>query len=293
MNNLEYPSLYQVADATSIKAQAGFLLLVKSYLVSLILGSLLSVAGIESSDLAALAAFVFIVSIILSIVMFTRRSEDQWYRARAIAESVKTSTWRFMMKGAPYLDAPSLEQVKKEFRNLLRSILVEHKDLAHEFGGLMSQSDQITQKMCEVRQMELRDRIDFYSQWRIDEQRKWYAKKSSDNKKDTNLWFFCMIAFQTIAVFLVIFRVAYPQFEMWPTEVFVVTAGAVLTWMQVKRFRELASSYGLAAQEIGIIRGELDEVKTESEFIEFVKDSENAFSREHTQWIARKNNPAG
>jgi len=80
---------------------------------------------------------------------------------------------------------------------------------------------------------------------------------------------------------------------MWPTEVFVVTAGAVLTWMQVKRFRELASSYGLAAQEIGIIRGELDEVKTESEFIEFVKDSENAFSREHTQWIARKNNPAG
>ena len=257
------------------------------------MGSLFSVAGIESKESAAVAAIVFIASIFVSIVMLNKRSEDEWYRARAIAESVKTSTWRFMMKGAPYLDSTSIEQVKKEFRNLLRSILTEHKDLAHEFGGEVSESDQITSKMCEIRRSDLQARIDFYREHRIDEQRGWYARKSAENKRKGKIWFGILIGLQTVAVILVVLRVAYPGFKVWPTEVFIVAAGSSLTWIQMKRFRELASSYGLTAQEIGIIRGELEEVNTEADFVEFVKDSENAFSREHTQWVARKANPEG
>lgn len=225
--------------------------------------------------------------------MVTRRSEDEWYRARAIAESVKTSSWRFMMKGAPYFDAVSVEQVKKEFRNLLRSILSEHKDLGHEFGGDISEADQITSKMCEVRNFDLQARIDFYRKFRIDEQRSWYARKSAENRKKGKVWFGILIGLQAIAVVLLVLRVAYPDFRMWPTEVFIVAAGSSLTWIQMKRFRELASSYGLTAQEIGIIRGELEGIENETDFIEFVKDSENAFSREHTQWVARKTNPEG
>ena len=225
--------------------------------------------------------------------MVTRRSEDEWYRARAIAESVKTSSWRFMMKGAPYFDAVSVEQVKKEFRNLLRSILSEHKDLGHEFGGDISETDQITSKMCEVRNFDLQARIDFYRKFRIDEQRSWYASKSAENRKKGKIWFGILIGLQAIAVVLLVLRVAYPDFRMWPTEVFIVAAGSSLTWIQMKRFRELASSYGLTAQEIGIIRGEIEGIENETDFIEFVKDSENAFSREHTQWVARKTNPEG
>ncbi len=293
MKTEDYPALYRAADATSIGSQAMHLLLIRGYLGLLIFGSVFSVLGIQSKVSAAFSALVFIGTIILSILMITKRSEDEWYRARAIAESVKTSTWRFMMKGAPYLDAVSVEQVKKEFRNLLRSILSEHKDLSHEFGGEVSEADQITSKMCEVRSCSLQKRIDYYREFRIDEQRSWYAKKSADNKKKGRFWFGALIGLQVIAVILVIFRVAYPDFKIWPTEVFIVAAGCCLTWIQMKRFRELASSYGLTAQEIGIIRGELEGVKDEADFIEFVKDSENAFSREHTQWVARKTNPEG
>lgn len=293
MKNEEYPALYRASDSTSKSSQAAHLRLVKWYTGLLIVGSIFSIFGIGSKESAALAALVFLGTIFLSILMITRRSEDEWYRARAVAESVKTSTWRFMMKGAPYFDAVSVEQVKKEFRNLLRSILSEHKDLSHEFGGKVSEADQITSKMCEVRNFDLQARIEFYREFRIDEQRSWYARKSAENRKKGKLWFGILIALQAIAVVLVVLRVAYPDFRMWPTEVFIVAAGSSLTWIQMKRFRELASSYGLTAHEIGIIRGELEGIENETDFIEFVKDSENAFSREHTQWVARKTNPEG
>ena len=58
--------------------------------------------------------------------------------------------------------------------------------------------------------------------------------------------------------------------------------------MQAKKFSELAASYTLAAHEINIIKSLSLEEMTEEEFSIFVGDAENAFSREHTQWVARK-----
>ena len=52
--------------------------------------------------------------------------------------------------------------------------------------------------------------------------------------------------------------------------------------------QELAASYALAAHEIGLIRQQSLLPSTDDEFSLFVGDAENAFSREHTQWIARK-----
>jgi uncharacterized membrane protein YjjB (DUF3815 family) len=93
---------------------------------------------------------------------------------------------------------------------------------------------------------------------------------------------------QIAAIVLCLFRVYLPEFKYWPIEVFAVAAGAVLTWIQVKRFRELAAAYSVAAHEIGLISSGLGNIKNNEEFSRFVQDSENAFSREHTQWVARK-----
>ncbi|WP_339927769.1 hypothetical protein [uncultured Cobetia sp.] len=43
----------------------------------------------------------------------------------------------------------------------------------------------------------------------------------------------------------------------------------------------------LTANEIGIIKTKLQYSNTDSDFSDFVRDAENAFSREHTQWIAK------
>jgi len=44
----------------------------------------------------------------------------------------------------------------------------------------------------------------------------------------------------------------------------------------------------LTAYEIGFIREQISNVSTDKELSDFVKDAENAFSREHTQWAARR-----
>jgi len=288
MEEDDYPALYKAANDASKKSQDRHLGLVRSYSYAVIVAAGLGVYGIEDVVSAVGAALLIVGAIFISFMMILKKDEDVWYRARAVAESVKTSAWRFMMRGDPYNDAESVEVVKANLRQRMGRILREHKDLSHELGGDVSEGEQITQFMCDVRSKDLPDRVEFYRNHRIDEQRTWYAKKSGYNKRQSQVWFSILIACQAIAVTLVILRVAQPEWGYWPTEVFVVAAGSALTWIQVKRFRELSSAYGLTAHEIGIIRGELDRVEDEESFSQFVIDSESAFSREHTQWLARK-----
>jgi len=288
MEKESYPALYRAADTASMKAQRRYLAAVSVYSSLLIVAAGLAVYGITETKAAVAAALVIIGSTLISIWMILSEDEDVWYRTRAVAESVKTSAWRFMMRADPFVDAESVEVVMSRFRARLKSILQEHKDLAHELGGNVSREEQITECMRDKRCMSVDDRVDFYRKHRIDEQRTWYARKSADNKRSGRRWFGVLVLCQGMAIVLVTLRVAYPSWGYWPAEVFVVSAGAALTWIQVKRFRELAAAYGLTAHELGVIRGELESVSTEEELAQFVMDSESAFSREHTQWLARK-----
>ena len=86
---------------------------------------------------------------------------------------------------------------------------------------------------------------------------------------------------------MLLYRIQVPTITL-PIEVIATSASAALTWLQAKKHNELNSSYALAALEIVLIKGEALSVSSEKELSEFVLDSENAFSREHTQWVARK-----
>lgn len=288
MEDKEYPALYRATNKASMNAQNQYLNFVRMYSFLLILATGLGVYGINEKISAIFAALLVIGSIFLSIMMQLRRDVDTWYRARSVAESVKTSSWRFMMRCEPYVDVPDVREVKSCFRARLRKILSEHKDLAEHLGGTVSEQEQITERMCEVRSLDWEQRADFYCIHRIDEQRSWYASKSSWNRKKGTLWFAILIGCQAFAVLFLILRVAYPEWRYWPADIFIVAAGSALTWIQVKRFKELSAAYGLTAHEIGVLRGEMEQVDSDEELAQFVSDSENAFSREHTQWLARK-----
>lgn len=283
-----YPALYRAVDVASIRAQSRYYWSICIYSLLLIGAAGTAVYGLQDTNSAIIAALLIICSIFLTVYMVLQKDEDTWYRARAVAESIKTITWRFMMRANPYLDSEDVQAVKSNFKSRLKNILNEHKYLAHELGGELASEEQITDEMCRIRNLQLEDRMNLYRTHRIDEQRKWYAKKSSYNKKRGNLWFGILITAQLIAIVFVLLRVGYPEWAYWPAEVFVVSAGAALTWIQVKRFSELAAAYGLTAHELGVIRNDLESVIDENGFAQFVVDSESAFSREHTQWLARK-----
>jgi hypothetical protein len=86
---------------------------------------------------------------------------------------------------------------------------------------------------------------------------------------------------------MLLYRIKDPSLSL-PIEVIATAAGAALTWLQAKKHNELNSAYALTAHEIALIKGESDSVHSEAQLSEYVVNSEAAFSREHTQWVARK-----
>ncbi len=287
MNDNDYPALFCATDLASNKTQKIFISLNVIYLIIAILGTITAFFD-NSKLLAILTASLFLIGLFLLIIILTKKYDQKWYSCRAIAESIKTATWRFMMKSEPYDESKTDGQAKAEFRNLLRELLKNNTSIADLIGGEVSEQEQISPKMLEVRNLELVDRISFYLLNRIDEQRKWYAKKYTINKKNNLIWFLLVILFNSAAVVLAIIKISDPSLEKLPIDIFAVIAVSSLTWIQLKRYQDLTSSYALTAHEIGTIRGISEEVKTEEEFSDFVIDTENAFSREHTQWIAKR-----
>lgn len=116
----------------------------------------------------------------------------------------------------------------------------------------------------------------------------WYARKAALNRRMSKVFFWALIATNSIAVVCAILRITFADQPIWPTDVFVAAAASLLSWMQAKRFSELAASYALAAHEISLIKEQSLLPDTPEKFSLFVGDAENAFSREHTQWVARK-----
>src|SRR4051812_8065213 len=128
MLDSNYPALYRAANQSSIRAQKTFLMIVKLQSSILIGAGVLSLIGTRSTPAAVLAAIAFLGGVFVSLVAAFRGYENIWYRTRAVAESVKTSTWRFAMRAEPY-DGVDEATGERSFRAMLLRILNEHRDL--------------------------------------------------------------------------------------------------------------------------------------------------------------------
>jgi hypothetical protein len=287
MDYNSYPALYKAADRASIDAQSTYLRVIKFHIFLLVLGAGLTIHPLPTTEYSLFNAFVFLIALGVSILIAVKKYERSWYSARAVAESVKTATWRYMMKAEPFLDTAKRKEVNSIFRNTLNEILSSNNQLGELLGGDVSAEEQITDEMQNTRNLKLEQRKQVYLTDRIDDQRKWYALKSAENKRKGSLFFYLLVALQAIAIVCVLLKIAYPAWTIWPTDVFVVGAGGVVTWIQLKRFQEIATAFALTAHEIGIIKGMLAESDSDIEFSVFIRDAENAFSREHTQWAAK------
>lgn len=283
-----YPALYETASQLSAESQTSFLRLIRGEYALLILAATLSLDLSKDRLFFVFYAFVFLASLGVLITRTWKKPEQDWYRGRALAESIKTSCWRYCMRAEPFGDADSLTVRRSEFRNHLRAILDANHHIGERIPPDAAANDQITPSMEATRALSLDERKAFYEAHRIREQRAWYARKAGANRTASRWWMIGGIAAYALAILLVLLRIAYPEPEIWPIEPLIVVASSIVGWTQVKKFNELASSYTLTAHEIGIMQSRVLEVTKEEEFSEFVNDAEQGFSREHTQWVARQ-----
>lgn len=281
------PGLYQAADQASIKAQANYFLSLKIYLILLVLAAIVSFSWPQNAYGAAVSAALFLVTLMILVSLRVNRPDGLWYNGRAVAESVKTRAWRWAMRAEPYEDASNVDIVTRNFVVDLEEILSQNRNLSKILSPSAGIQEPISEAMRQVRKLPVLERLATYQKHRVDDQAKWYARKAQFNQACATTWFWISVLLHSAAIVLLLYRIFNPVTNL-PIETIATTAGAALTWLQAKKFNELSSSYSLAALEIGVIQGRGRSVRTEQDLSDFVLSSESAFSREHTQWAARK-----
>lgn len=285
----ELPGLYQIADSSSKKEQNKYFKGIAWYLILLIIASFIAFYSADELNpiYKIVSTVLFLGTLFIMIWLRVSKPDDIWYNGRAVAESVKTRAWRWMMRAEPYIDCDNVEIMRKLFINDLKVILEQNKSLIGKLGLEASIDDPITGVMIQVRRLPLKERFVFYQNERIKDQATWYAKKSIFNKKRTSIWFGLTVSLHAFAIILLLVNINQIELKL-PIEVIAVAASSVLTWLQAKKHSELSSSYSLTAHEIALIKSESTDIKNEKNLSEYIINCENAFSREHTQWYARK-----
>jgi SMODS and SLOG-associating 2TM effector domain 3/SMODS and SLOG-associating 2TM effector domain 1 len=285
MTEDDFPPLYQAADAASQDVQKKFFWALGGNLALLVIVAIMSAANVKTSTFALLQMIPLVGTLALTFYLAIVQPQRIWYGTRALAESVKTISWRYMMRAEPFNQGNAAD--REHFRQLLTDIFISNKSVS-AYAVTMTAGPQITQSMTDVRNLSLRERITLYETQRVHEQHEWYNGKAAANKRSSKRWFGLLIAMNILALGFAVGKVACPTANFWLTDILVSAAGSVMAWLQTKRFQELAASYTLTAHEIGLIRSTLPDPAGERIFSVYVGDAENAFSREHTQWQARR-----
>jgi len=280
-----YPGVFGCSERESRKAQKNHFALMGIYYFSLLFAS--GVAGIagDNKTILAVSGFLIVVSIIISVHMRYSLLEDHWYRCRALAESIKTSVWHFVMCSEPYDE--SYEKSEQELRSRIVDLLAEHGDRIPSKLSVADTSVIVTRHMGNVRSMPWPEKLDYYVEKRVEDQLRWYSMKATKNEEAAQIWFERLIACQLFACAFVMLRVPFPS-TSWLIGLALIGAGAISAWAQAKKFNELSSAYTVTVADIKDLKEEAKDVGSATELAKYAGDSENAFSREHAQWLARK-----
>lgn len=289
MKREDYPQLYRTADSLSLSYQKRHYLLLLAYLLLLIIGVVLSfVDGCTSIKITSIVVFIFSAGLYLVSKLINPVS--LWYNGRAVAESVKSMTWKWMMSANPY-NSQRLGTPSTDFTNDLQKLLKENCIVFLHFNNKDTDAFYtISDKMRAVREASSIQKLEFYNKQRVNEQFRWYKNKSKQKKSFyiilSSIVGICYLSI----IILMIIDVSLPN-TLYPIEILSIITTAIISWIEAKKYNELSSAYGLAMHDISLIKKEkLEGQVGENAVAEYVLNSETAFSREHTQWKARKNN---
>lgn len=287
----DMPGTYHDANWTSLKCQKRYTRIFRWMLIA-------SVAAAGSTWLASAlhkyrtaynsAALVLAITAFVStFVLKERKYEDGWYLGRAVAESVKTRTWRYMTGATPY--GIDLEQrtVDERFIGDIRRILADSSNLTLERAPDQSR-EEISAAMRSIRSLSLRERLHTYRDRRIIDQRDWYGTRASANATSERNLFVLVLMCQFLASIVALYGILRDSVIGDSTAVLAAAGTGFVAWLQVKKYQETAKAYAVASHELSMAEALVGGVETETQLSKFVEDSESAISREHTLWIARR-----
>ncbi len=293
MTTADYPALFSASDKASLGAQAAHLRIIRVQLLLLVLAAVTGrIAGAVENPyyrlLSVVTAVFLAIALVLMWILRTKRYEKVWFDCRAVAESVKTTTWRYMMLAPPYDSGKDDADVDAKFLRDLGEIRGARPGVDAHLAGLASGATQISDSMRKTRVLPLDERKDVYLSGRLLDQKNWYEGKARTNRSSASAWFWTVAALQMVGLILAIFQTGPRPWLINPVPLLMTLAAALVAWTQVKRHDELTQSYAMAAQELSALESLAQHVSDLKSFQEFVTQVEETISREHTMWVARR-----
>lgn len=283
------PGLYHAADRASIAAQRRFLFASRLRLGLLVAaataGAVPSSEPSRTSDEVggAATAIALLGAILVEFWLQSTRPERTWYDGRALAESAKTTAWRYAVGGAPFpawLDAQSAD---RRLTDRLAALLQDAP--ASAIGPAIGAA--ITTEMRALRGSDLEERRSVYLRERIDEQKSWYATKAHRNESSASRWRIALLVLESAGVLAAFGRATgRVQFDL--AGIVAALGAAFVAWLSLKQHESLARAYSYAANELGIAASRLHNVRDEAEWSAEVDNAEEAISREHIMWRASR-----
>jgi hypothetical protein len=292
MTENEFPNYYQAADRASISAQSKYLNIIRIDLLAMIIASAFSIYNYQLTEskliIYIISGVLLLLSLILSVILQNKKYEDIWYQGRALAESCKTLTWRFISCSEYFDSNISLIEAKERFVNRIKGLSKEFNELSKVMDSRILNRQIITEKMVELRSQNTIERMKYYIVHRLEDQKKWYSDKAEYNIGKSNFWFWLIIISQVVALISIASLIKCPDNNWNFVGLFTTISSSAISWLQLKQHQGLKQAYTTAAQELNFIVALSDTIMTDEELSKFVLDSETAISREHTLWLAQR-----
>ncbi|MFJ7018448.1 DUF4231 domain-containing protein [Streptomyces sp. NPDC101117] len=290
LTEADFPHIYRSADAASLEGQKRHLQYTRLRLYFVIFAAAASAAtaGVSQSGiqkaLVALSLFFFLAASAAEIILLSTRPDESWYHGRAVAESVKTLTWKYCVCADPFPHSMGAADAERLFLQQLSDIVAE-SPIFLDYSSTGSQ--QITSTMKELRASDFSTRKIAYCHGRIEDQRSWYSRSAKKNERSALRWGVALVALELLGAtgsLLILLNVT--NLDMGSALAAGVAAGGA--WIGVKQYDSLASAYSLTATELALVRAEADQVTDDTSWSRYVISAEQAISREHTMWLARR-----
>ena len=289
---LEYPCLFVSADDLSRRGQRRQKLLFVLSMILNLMAAVFASLGKQNHWTLGIVFLCLVFGIGTTIAPFLLHPDVVWFGGRALAESVKTLSWRYVTCAEPYLHGLPAKEVDSDFVSSLNRSLSEASTIGDGLSIQEGSAVQISSSMRDLRSASLDIRRKAYLKYRILDQKAWYGRNAKSNRK-RDQWARILIIVGQLATIVLAAYYAYSGSVTYIYFVGVMTTlmGSITAWQQLYQFSALASAYGMASQELAMVESKYRGCETEAEFSEFVLSAERAISREHTFWTARRKTP--
>lgn len=292
MKHDDYPWLFCASDEASRGAQKSYFRILATQLTLFfvvgLLGTILRLFSASfQKHLSGTMALLLAIAIIVTLISRERKFDKIWFDSRAVAESAKTAAWRFMMSAPPFQPQGAAD-IEPAFIGELDEIKKARSGIDEYLSGHAQSAKPISQFMQDLRAGDLANRKSVYLQDRVLDQKDWYGSKATWNRKQKALWYWIGLGLQIVALGLAIFSASYGPFPFNLVGVLMAAAASLAAWSQAKRHDDLSNSYSMAAQELQNIQTLIERTEDENSFRALVDQGEEAISREHTMWCARR-----